>query len=333
MSAARVDPARAAAAPLRRRLRAAALDGLVAAGSLVPHPLLRAGLEGLALCAARGRHAELTRANLELALGTELDPHARTHLARDVRRFAARQLAEWLRLARGAPPIGPRAERGRWIEDAVELDPSCDLLAAHLARGRGALVVTAHLGNWELLAARLRRLGYDGAVVGRERPRDPSAQWLVRMRAAYGLRSLAQTSPARRLLEVLAQGGTLGLLADLEVRRLAGAFVPFFGRPAWTATAPAALARAAGLPLLPARCVAIDGARYRLSFDEPLELDRGLDRREATLELTARLNALYERWIRAAPEQWAWHQPRWRTHPDAPPRRAPRAAGALTEES
>lgn len=310
--------------PLRRRLRAAALDGLVSAGSLVPHRALRAGLEGLALCAAGGRHAELTRANLELALGGELDPAARARLARDVRRFAARQLAEWVRLARGAPPEGPREGRGRWIEDAVELDASCTLLEAHLARGRGALVVTAHLGNWELLAARLRRLGHHGAVVGRQRPRDPAAGWLVAMRAAYGVRSLPQASPPRRLLEVLSAGGTLGLLADLEVRRLSGAFVPFFGRPAWTATAPAALARAAGLPLLPARCVAIDGHRYRLSFDEPLELDRGLDRQEATLELTARLNALYERWIRAAPAQWAWHQPRWRTSPDAPPRLAAR---------
>jgi Kdo2-lipid IVA lauroyltransferase/acyltransferase len=317
---ARADQAATERAPLRRRVRARALDALVSIGGRVPTPLLRGGLSAAARLAVVGRHAALTRTNLEAALGAQTTQAERARLARAVRRFAARQLAEWIRLARGAPPEGPRAARGRWIEELVELDPSIAILDEALARGRGAIVVTAHIGNWELLAARLRRRGHGGAVVGRERPRDPTADWLVRMRAAYGVTSLSQDSPPRRLLAVLREGQTLGILADLEVRRLSGAFLPFFGRPAWTMTAPAALARAAHLPLLPARCTAVDGQRYRLVFDEPLELDRGLDRREATLELSGRLAAVYERWVRANPEQWAWHQPRWRTQPQDPAR-------------
>jgi KDO2-lipid IV(A) lauroyltransferase len=107
------------------------------------------------------------------------------------------------------------------------------------------------------------------------------------------------------------------LLSDLEVRRLRGEFVPFLGVPALTVSAPAALARAAGVPLLPAVCVfdALEG-RWRLSFEEPLELDRGLPRLEARRELLARQNEVFGRWIRAHPEQWAWHQPRWRTRPE-----------------
>ena len=298
--------------PLRRRVRARALDGLVSLAGCVPPAALRAGLGGLARFASRGRYAEQTRANIALAFGDELDADARARLERDVLRFAARQLAEWIELARGAPPDGPDAHRSAWIEERVELDGSIAHLDDVLALGRGAIVVTAHLGNWELLAARLRRRGLHGAVVGRERPRDPTSGWLVRMRAAYGVESLPQDAAPRRLLEVLHGGGTLGLLADLDVRRLAGTYVPFFGTPARALTAPAALARAAGLPLLPARCTAIDARRYRLTFDAPLELDTRLDRRAATLELTERLAACYERWIRADPEQWAWHQPRWR---------------------
>jgi len=98
--------------------------------------------------------------------------------------------------------------------------------------------------------------------------------------------------------------------------------VPFFGVPALTQTAPAALARAARLPILPVRCVA-RGAGYAMLADEPLELGPALPRAEAALELLARLNATYERWIREDPAQWAWHQPRWRTRPEeafaAPP--------------
>jgi KDO2-lipid IV(A) lauroyltransferase len=197
----------------------------------------------------------------------------------------------------------------------VTLDPSIEVLRRELARGRGALIVTAHLGNWELLCARLRRLGLDGAVVGYERPRDESARWLAAMRRAYGVQTLSQQTSAREILRVLQGGLVVGLLADLEDRRIDGEFLPFFGVPALTMTAPAALARAARLPLIPVRCTVEDGGHYRLAVETPLALDPTLARREATLHLSARLNAVFERWIRETPEQWAWHQARWRTRP------------------
>jgi lauroyl/myristoyl acyltransferase len=62
------------------------------------------------------------------------------------------------------------------------------------------------------------------------------------------------------------------------------------------------------------RCI-LEGARYRMAFEEPLELDARLPKGEGERELLTRLNALYERWIRPTPEQWAWHQARWRTQP------------------
>ena len=80
-------------------------------------------------------------------------------------------------------------------------------------------------------------------------------------------------------------------------------------------TSPAALARTRKIPLVPARCIAVGPREYRLTFEEPLQLDESLERGDATLDLTRRLFATYERWIRETPEQWAWHQPRWRTQP------------------
>jgi KDO2-lipid IV(A) lauroyltransferase len=134
------------------------------------------------------------------------------------------------------------------------------------------------------------------------------------------------------VLEVLRAGGVVGLVADLEARRLSGTFAPFFGRPTLTMTAPAALARVHAVPLVPVRCVADGpGEPYVLAVDEPLEPAPGLARRDATLELTARLNALFERWIRAAPEQWAWHQPRWRIRPEDPHPAARNAARWTSE--
>jgi KDO2-lipid IV(A) lauroyltransferase len=189
------------------------------------------------------------------------------------------------------------------------------------------LIATAHLGNWELLAAALRRRGLDGAVVGRHRRKDSSSTWLVEMRRGLGIATLAQDEPARRVLEILRRGATLGILCDLEVRRLDGRFVPFFGRPALTMTAPAALARAARASIVPVRCVA-RGPRYLMSAEAPLALRPELDRDRAQQLLLGQLNAVFERWIREDPEQWAWHQPRWRTSPAAAGSALTRADGS-----
>ena len=298
-------------------MRAAAFSALERGAGWMPPLLVHGALRGVAGLARFSRFEQLARANLERVYGDELSRAARRALARAVRLHAARQVHDWLRLAR----VDPREPAsGRWIEEEVELDGSFVHFERELARGRGVLIVTAHLGDWELLAARVARTGVTGSVVGYERTNDPAARFFARMRAANGLRTIRQSESAREALAVLRAGHPLGLLTDLEVRRLHGEFVPFLGSPALTLTAPAALARAAGVPLLPASCV-FDArrARWRLRFEAPLELEQGLPRRAARLALLARQNEVFGRWIRAHPEQWAWHQPRWRTRPPETP--------------
>ncbi len=300
---------------LRRRVRAAAFRALERGAGWAPSALVHGSLRAAAGLARFSRFEERTLANLELVFGEALGLAERQELARAVRLHAARQVHDWLRLAR-VDPADPAS--GHWIEEEVELDASFAILERERARGRGLLIVTAHLGDWELLAARLTRAGVRGSVVGYERANDPAARFFARMRAACGVRTIRQSANAREALALLRSGAHLGLLSDLEVRRLHGEFVPFLGHLALTLTAPAALARAAGLPLLPAVCV-FDAhrQRWRLSFEEPLELDRRLPREAARSDLLARQNEVFGRWIRAHPEQWAWHQPRWRTQPAA----------------
>lgn len=293
--------------PLRRRLRLRAVELLVRA----PAPLARALLAALSGPARWTRFERRTLANLELALGDALPARERLRIARDVRRHTARLAFEWTRLARAALSQRERERTLAWVAALVELDPSVEGLLQAARSGRGQLLVTAHLGNWELAAIRLRQLGVPGRVVGFRKRNDPAADWLVGLRRALDVGTVPQDAPPRQLLELLRGGACVGLLADLEARRLAGEVVPFFGRPAWTMTAPAALARAARAPIVPLRCVA-RGARYRLLVEPPMDLRTDLDRRAAARDLAARLNALFERWIREDPAQWAWHQRRWR---------------------
>lgn len=296
--------------PLRRRVRARALHVAAATAARMPRPVVLGGLEMLAWASRFTRYEQRTLENLETAFGTELDEARRARIAAGVRRHSARIFYEWLRMARAGGD-------SRWVEGMVELDDSIAILDEEIAAGRGAIVVTAHLGNWELLAASLSLRGMRGAVVGLERRRDPTSRWLIEMRRKYGVETVPQHSHPRALVRVLEEGGVLGLLCDLEVRRLAGEFLPFFGHPALTMTAPAALARTRRLPLVPVRCVLpAEGApRYRLSVEAPLRWPDALPRAEATRELTLAVSGVFERWIRESPEQWAWHQARWRTRP------------------
>ncbi|MCY2961385.1 MAG: lysophospholipid acyltransferase family protein [Planctomycetota bacterium] len=289
----------------RRAIRARLLGALTSAARWSPPGTVEGAL---ALCSPFmrwSRFERTTRENLALALGAELDERERVRIARGVRRHAARQFASWLRLA------GCDAARGGWIDELVPVDESIRHLDEALARGRGAIVATAHLGDWELLAARVVRLGHRGAVVGLRRPNDPSARWFEDLRSRHGVRTIAQSASPRELLTVLASGGVLGILCDLDARRLDAEVLPFFGTSTRTLTAPAALARAAAAPIVPARCVRTAAGTYALRFEAGFDLDRHLPRDEARRRVLSRLNSTYERWIREAPDQWAWHQKRW----------------------
>lgn len=288
--------------PLRRKLRA----GLLRSAAAMPPALLRPGLTVAGAIARRGSLGRRADENLARAF-PERNAAERAHLRNAVFRHGVRQASEWLSLAR---------EDASWVESRVALDASIARLFAAVEEGKGVIVVTAHLGNWELLATRLAHLGYRGAVVGRAHPRDPSAEFLPRMRTRHGVETIFQDDPPRRMLEVLKRGEVLGLLCDLEVKRLDGEFIPFFGHPALTMAGPAALARAAKVPLLPVSCVAEDSRSYRLKVEEPLALDPALDRDAARTDLLTRMNAVFEGWIREHPEQWAWHQHRWRATPE-----------------
>ncbi|MFT7668837.1 MAG: KDO2-lipid IV(A) lauroyltransferase [Planctomycetota bacterium] len=299
------------AEPFRRRIREKLLRFASASSVVLPQPVVLGGLQSAAWFSRFSAFEETTRSNLRLAYNDELSEDELQDIASGVRRHLARLSYEWLQL--GA--IGD--ERDTWLSARVQVDDSLEILQREIAKGRGAIVVTAHIGNWELLAATLARVGFKGSVVGLEKRKDPSAAWLIKMRKSYKVETIPQHSSPRALVRVLQEGQVLGLLCDLEVRRLGGEFLPFFGTQALTMTAPAALARTRGLPLIPVRCVLPrEGASaYRLIVSEPLRYNHSLPRKQAMLGLMTELNAVYEEWIRESPMQWAWHQKRWRTRP------------------
>jgi KDO2-lipid IV(A) lauroyltransferase len=130
------------------------------------------------------------------------------------------------------------------------------------------------------------------------------------MRRDLALGTIAKGSAgAREIVRLLREGDSIGMLVDQKMND--GIAVPFFGRDAMTAPAPAQLALRYDLPLIPVRCERLDGACFRVSFHPPLALPADMPRQEAIRALTAQINTALEEWIRTRPGQWLWLHRRW----------------------
>lgn len=178
-----------------------------------------------------------------------------------------------------------------------------------------ALVLTAHLGNWELLAFAQRLVGVPAAVV--VRPLD--APWLDavadRLRRLAGLELVDKRGALRPVLSALRRGRLVALLLDQNASRHEGVFVSFFGRPASTSKSLAVLAVRTRTPVVPMFVYRTEMGQHRLVIHPPLSVDAADDSGRAVTELTQRCTAAVEAAIRVAPDQWLWIHDRWRTRP------------------
>lgn len=253
------------------------------------------------------RTRERALAHLDLAYGDTLTPQAKEQIARAALRNAVRVFIE----ATHMDTIRADFDRYATVE-------GWEHVQAVLDRGEGAIVVTGHIGNWELLAAYFAGKGIPIAGIAR-RINDPRLnQLLVDFRARNGVRTILRESPSsgREILQVLRARGILALLIDQDTDA-PSVSVPFFGRPARTPAAAAALAVRRGLPIVPAFARRRPEGGHVLSVLPPIEPPPGADRRTAIIELTRQCNAVLEEHIRQNPTEWVWWHKRWRRKPVA----------------
>jgi KDO2-lipid IV(A) lauroyltransferase len=188
-----------------------------------------------------------------------------------------------------------------------------EVLAAAYEEGRGVVIVTGHLGNWELAGSALAAFGYpvDAVMQGMMNPYIGGFIRDVRQRNGMGLidRALAWD----RLRESLAAKRLLAFVADQDAREK-GVFVPFFGRPASTNRAPALLALRAGAPFLVGGAQRVGPREYHgwmVRIDPPDGVEVG----EQVYDMTKRWVEELERRVRLYPEQYFWHHKRWKSIP------------------
>jgi KDO2-lipid IV(A) lauroyltransferase len=200
---------------------------------------------------------------------------------------------------------------GEAIERRMELRGT-DRLDAALAAGRGVVCVTAHYGNWELLAARLVRAGYPLNVIART-SNDPAIEkMMAAIRQRHGYRVIARSRQSARLsLECLRRNELLGILMDQPAKGRAP-LVEFLGHPASTVIGPAVLARRTGAPLVPVFARRQEDGTHVAEFQAALEWERTHDDDRDVLAITTRLSQVIEAQVRRDPAQWFWIADRWK---------------------
>ena len=184
-----------------------------------------------------------------------------------------------------------------------------------LARGKGVVFVTGHVGNWELLARYVALENYPAAVIGKELSDERTTGLVERFRASGKLRVIwrGRQGAAKEMLRALKGNSILGILIDQDTK-VQSVWVPFFGKPAKTPRAAADLAIRTGAVAMLGFCTRVGPLKYRITMKEvPLP---ALEGEEAVMSLTAELTRGIEQQIRENPEQWVWIHQRWKSPPE-----------------
>ncbi len=183
-----------------------------------------------------------------------------------------------------------------------------------LAKNKGVIVLTGHLGNWEMMGAALGHLVHPLDIVARDLDNPAMDEFVSWARRRAGNRLVPKNRTMRRLLRSLAENGVVAVLLDQNVTRSEGVFVDFFGTPACTNKGPALLASVSGAAVVPIFNVR-EGKRYRIRILEEVEMADTGDREKDAATNTQRCTKVIEEAVRKSPGQWFWVHRRWKTRP------------------
>ncbi len=190
-----------------------------------------------------------------------------------------------------------------------------EALQAAAASGKGAVMISGHLGNWEVAAASVAVRGVPMDVAAHLQKNPLFYRHMVEMQNRLGLTVIVKNDAFRLVPQALAAGRVVALIADQNIRKR-GVFVDFFGRAAATAKGPALFALRTGAPVFLGVAVRKRGhpSRYRVII-EPVPIEEGASGADAIRDLTQRHVSGLEAHIREAPNQYFWQHRRWKTRP------------------
>lgn len=189
-----------------------------------------------------------------------------------------------------------------------------DIIDRLIQEKRGGIVLSAHFGNWELLAHYFAIKGYCVNVIARRLRMEYFEVFLDTIRKKHGVNILYRDASAKDVLTLLKKNEFVGIMPDQDMDSISGVFVDFFGRAAYTPDGPALLNMLTGVPIIP--CFIIRKAfGHEIVIERPLELNLSGEKSKDVVNTTQRYTKVIENYIRRFPEQWVWFHERWKTRP------------------
>lgn len=253
---------------------------------------------GLLLMRFSKKHRERCLSNLALAF-PEMPQVERAQLTKKVFEHFGRAFADFL--------VSMRMETEPFL-DTMEVE-GFEHVDAALERGKGVLIITGHIGNWERSGRLISLRGYPLSVVIRT-ANDPIVDQVVNsLRSGPGTQVIPRGAAARPILTKLKANELVAILPDQNSDE---AFLPFFGQPAGTVLGPGVIHKRTGCAVIPLVCVRKGPMRYHMSFGPPLEPEH-VEGGVAGEGMMRAINTFLEATIRQYPDQWLWFHDRWRS--------------------
>ena len=250
-----------------------------------------------------GVRTRVAKDNLARAF-PDLSPGQIERMAKSCYRHFGALLAEFARL-----PLLRREN----VEQLVEIEGRA-VLDQSQARGKGGIVVSGHLGNWELMGASAAVLGYPVSYVVTGQENELVESLMDRLREGAGVQIIKRREALKGVIKALRDNRLVAILSDQDAHE-AGAFVPFFGRPASTPRGAAVFALRTGADLIFAESHRRDLGKLKVIYELIPQDNLPADPEQAACELTRRFTARLQQAIHHHPEQWFWMHRRWKTSP------------------
>ncbi len=235
----------------------------------------------------------IVKKNIRTVLGGSVSENDLNRMAREVFRNFAKYLADFFSFS--------KIDEG-YIKRNVKIEGLNNIDAA-LSRGKGAIILSAHIGNWELGGSALPLTGYPlcGVVLTHQNKRIND--FFTRQRLAGKMRPIEIGISLKACYSVLKGNGLLALLGDRDFTKN-GIRIEFFGRKALIPKGPAAFSYRIGSAIVPCFMLREDGDKFRLVFEEPIYPDHNEKEETALISLTKECIAVIESYVRKYPTQW-----------------------------
>jgi KDO2-lipid IV(A) lauroyltransferase len=178
-------------------------------------------------------------------------------------------------------------------------------------QNKGVIVVTGHIGPFEIIPAFLNMKGYKISVVGKKMYDKRLDKMLVGSRKNFGTTNVSSTDSPRKLLRLLRDGYALGILADVKTRTVVSEMCEFFGKQTPTVVGPVSLSRMTRLPILPMAIYQIDANTFEIFFDKEFHVPKSDDKQRDVREGLQMMNEKIEQLILRDPTQWIWYHSRF----------------------